>query len=259
MSDDNHDHDRNRDHTNDPANDNGGQQEGSKPPVPAVGAFKALAALQTQFAKVNIAAIVGRTGLPMLLFKAREGLGTWGIGQKRMIPEQDSRWAVNPLTYMHGYISFNGKKVAGEEMVPVSQEKPDITKLRDTGFPWQDQWSVEMKCLNGADAGREVIFKANTDGTIAAIVETFNLVRTKIDDELREQRENPDYKIDDKIAPIYTLGASWYSHKEFGRTNTPVMTLVGWMSLDGPAPAPVEPTPTPSNSNTEQPRRRRVA
>src|SRR5262249_32925746 len=245
MKNDN-DHDRDRDH----ANDNGEQQEGSKPSLPAVGAFKALAALQSQFAKVNIAAIGGRTGLPMLLFKAREGSGTWGFGQKRTIPEQDSQWAINPLTFMWGYISFNGNKRAGEQMVPVTQEKPDITKLPDTGFPWQEQWSVEMKCLDGADAAIEVIFKANTDGTLSAIVEMFDLVRKKIDDELRKQRENPDYKIDDKIAPIVTLGASWYPHKEFGRTNTPTMALVGWMSLDGPEPkpAPVEPTPTPSGS-----------
>jgi hypothetical protein len=257
MSNSNQDHDRDRDHTNDPANDNGGQGSGSKPSVPAVGAFKALTALQTQFAKVNIAAIAGRTGLPMLLYKAREGIGTWGFGQKRTIPEEGSRWAMNPLTFMWGYLSFNGKKVAGEQMVPVSQEKPDITKLPDTGFPWQGQWSVEMKCLDGADAGVEVIFKANTDGTLSAIVEKFDLVRKKIDDELRKQQENPDYKIDDKIAPIMTLGTSWYPHKEHGRTNIPVLADIGWMSLDGPAPTPA-PAPEPMPP-TDQPRRRRVA
>jgi hypothetical protein len=253
MSND-HDQDRNRDH----ANDNGEHERpgGKIVPAPAKGALASLATLQTQFAKVNIAAITGRTGLPMLLFKAREGSGTWVFGQKRTIPEQDSQWAINPLTYKHGYICFNGNKVAGEQMVPVGQEKPDFTKLPDTGFKWQEQWSVEMKCLNGADAGVEVICKANTDGTITAIVETFDLVRTKIDDELRKKRENPDYKINDKIVPIFVLSASWYAHKEFGRTNTPVLTNVGWMSLDSPAPAPAPAEPTPP---ADQPRRRRVA
>jgi hypothetical protein len=49
-----------------------------------------------------------------------------------------------------------------------------------------------------------------------------------------------------------------YPHKEFGKTNIPVLTNVGWMSPDGPEPepAPAEPTPTPP---VDQPRRRRVA
>jgi hypothetical protein len=255
MSDDHdQDRDRNRDHA--PANDNGGQGSGSKPSVPAVGAFKALTALASQFAKVNIAAVVGRTGLPMLLFKAREGSGTWSYGQKRTIPEEGSQWAMNPLTYMRGYISFNGNKVVGEEMAPVTQEMPDITKLRDTGFPWQEQWTVEMKCLNGADAGVEVIFKANTDGTRSALVEKFDLVRTKINDELQKKKDDPEYVIDNKIAPIMTLGASWYPHKDYGRTNIPVLTDVGWISMDDPAPVPAPAEPTPP---TDQPRRRRVA
>jgi len=255
-----HDHDRDRDHTNDPANDNGEHEKpGSKQvaPAPAAGALASLAALQTQFAKVNTAAIIGRTGLPMLLFKSREGSGTWGFGQRRTIPEEGSKWAVNPMSFKWGYICFNGNKVVGEQMVPVTQSKPDITKLPDTGFPWQEQWSVEMKCLDGADAGVEVIHKANTDGTIKAVVGVFNLLRNRIDDELRK-REQREYKPDNKIAPIVLLERDSYPHKEFGKTNIPMLTNVGWMSPDGPEPepAPAEPTPTPP---VDQPRRRRVA
>jgi hypothetical protein len=161
------------------------------------------------------------------------------------------------MSFKWGYICFNGNKVVGEQMVPVTQSKPDITKLPDTGFPWQEQWSVEMKCLDGADAGVEVIHKANTNGTIQAVVGVFDLVRNRIDDELRK-REQPEYKPDNKIAPIVLLERDSYPHKEFGKTNIPVLTDVGWMSLDGPEPepAPAEPTPTPP---VDQPRRRRVA
>jgi len=102
-----HDHDRDSDHTNDPANDNGDHEKpGSKQvaSTPATGgALTSLAALQTALANVNTAAIIGRTGLPMMLFK-REGDGTWGFGQRRTIPEEGSRWAVNPLTFKYGYI-----------------------------------------------------------------------------------------------------------------------------------------------------------
>jgi hypothetical protein len=239
------DHDRN----SDPANDNSDRAKpGSKQvaPAPAGGALTSLAALQTALANVNTAAIIGRTGLPMLLFK-REGSGTWGFGQKRTIPEPGSKWAVNPLTFKYGYICFsNANKVAGEHLVPISQLKPVITELPDTGFPWQEEWAVNMKCLDGADAGVEVIFKANTDGGVKAIATMVEQVRDRINSGQH----------DGKIAPIVLLEKDSYPHKEHGKVWIPVLNTVDWMSLDGPAPTstPVEPTP-PAN----QPRRRRVA
>ena len=241
---DDHDHDRDRDH----ANDNGEHERpGSKlAPAPAAGgALTSLAALQTALANVNTAAIIGRTGLPMMLFK-REGSGTWGFGQKRTIPEADSRWAVNPLTFKYGYICFgDNNKVADERLVPVTQPKPVITELHDTGFDWQEEWAVNMKCLSGADAGAEVIFKANTDGGIKAVVIMVDLIR----DRLNSGQQ------DGKIVPIVLLEKDSYQHSEHGRVWIPVLNTVDWMSLDGPAPTP-EPAPQPP---TEQPRRRRVA
>jgi len=253
----NNDHDLDRDR--DPANDNGEhERRGSKQvaPAPAAGgALTSLAGLQTALAKVNTTVILGRTGLPMMLFK-REGDGTWGFGQKRTIPEAGSRWALNPFTFKYGYISFNNsKQVADERLVPVSQPKPVFTDLPDTGFEWQEEWAVEMKCLDGADAGVEVIFKTNTDGGVKAIALMVELVRNRIDSGQH----------DGKIAPIVQLEKASYPHKKHGKVWTPVMNTVGWMSLDGPAPAPtpVDPTPAPTSgsaaSPTDQPRRRRVA
>jgi hypothetical protein len=126
------DHDRDSNRANDHANDNGEHERpgGKIAPAPAGGALTSLAALQTALANVNTAAIIGRTGLPMMQFK-REG---WGFGQKRTIPEEGSKWAVNPLTFKYGYICFNdANKVVGEHLVPISQPKPLITELLTQG------------------------------------------------------------------------------------------------------------------------------
>ena len=245
-----HDHDRDSDHTNDPANDNGDHEKpGSKQvaSTPATGgALTSLAALQTALANVNTAAIIGRTGLPMMLFK-REGDGTWGFGQRRTIPEEGSRWAVNPLTFKYGYICFGGdKKVLDERLVPVTQPKPDITTLPDTGFPWQEEWSVNLKCLDGPDAGVEVIFKANTDGGLKAIVIMLDLVRERLNS---GQHDN-------KIVPSVLLEKDSYPHPKHGKVWIPVLNTIDWMPLDGPAPTP---TPKPTPPPVDQPRRRRVA
>ena len=240
----NSEHDRDRDH----ANDNGEHERpGSKiAPAPAGGALTSLAALQAALANVNTAAIIGRTGLPMLLFKSRENNGTWVFGQRRTIPEEGSKWAVNPLTFKYGYICFgDNNKVLDERLVPVSQPKPLITELPDMGsFEWQEEWSVNMKCLSGADAGVEVVFKATTDGAIKAIV--------LMVDEVRDRLNSGQH--DGKIAPIVLLEKDSYPHSQFGKVWFPVLNTIDWMPLDGPAP-----TPTPEPPPVEQPRRRRVA
>src|SRR5215475_11950095 len=222
MSND-HDHDRDSDH----ANDNGEHERpGGKQvaPAPAGGALTSLAALQTALANVNTAVIIGRSGLPMMLFK-REGSGTWGYGQKRIVPEPGSKWAVNPLTFKYGYICFgDNNKVLDERLVPVNQPKPVITELPDMGFPWQEEWAVNMKCLDGADAGVEVIFKATTDGAIKAIV--------LLVDELRNWLNGNQHN--GKIVPIVLLEKDGYQHPKHGPTAIPVLTIVDWMSLDGP-------------------------
>ena len=148
------------------------------------------------------------------------------------------------MTFKYGYICFNGNKVVDERLVPVSQPKPVITELPDTGFPWQEEWAVNLKCISGADAGAEVILKANTDGGIKAIVLMVDLVRDRLNSGQH----------DDKIAPIVLLEKDSYPHPKYGKVWFPVLNTVDWMSLDGPAP-----TPAPEPPPVEQPRRQRVA
>ena len=242
------DHNRDSDHANDNGEHErlGGKQVAS---ASAGGALTSLAALSAALNKIDVAAIAGRSGLPLLQFRSRENNGTWSYGQRRTIPENGSRWAVNPLTFVWGYVCFGPDKTKpplGERLVSVSQPKPEVADLPDTGFPWSEQWGVHMKCLDGPDGGVEVFFKTTTDGGIQAVAGLIEATRNQINGGQH----------DGKVAPVVQLEKDSYQHGQYGRVWTPVLTIVDWMPLDGPAPTPAPVSPPPP---TEQPRRRRVA
>ena len=104
-----------------------------------------------------------------------------------------------------------------------------------------------MKCTNGVDAGIEVVYKANTVGGTQAVVGLIDAVRDRFAGGMH----------DGKVAPIVQLAKDSYQHSQYGRVYTPVLTIVDWMPLSGPAPTPAPASPPPSPP-VEQPRRRRV-
>jgi len=240
------DHDPEDDHDHEEA---GG---GAVMPAPAAGALVSLAALETALRAIDPSSRLNRSGKPMLLFKSREN-GLWAYGQTKTIPEDGSHWAFNPVSVHRGYIAFKsgeGSSVLGEKLVSAGEAMPDITKLPDVGAPWVEEWTIDVKCVNGIDAGVELTFKTTTDGGIKAIA---GLVQAVLDRLAGGQH-------DGKVVPIVTLGKDSYPHSKHGRIWYPVLTIVDWMPMSGPAPTPAPtPTPTPAAPTPSEPRRRRVA
>jgi hypothetical protein len=250
MVNSNHDPDRK------PDNDTGAR---AAAPASAGKAVNSLAALSAALNNVDTSAFGGRSGLPMMLFK-REGSGTYVVGQKKVVAEAGSRWAFNPTTFCWGYVAFSKDNKVHERLVSVSKPRPDVTTLPDVGAEWQDEMTVNMKCVSGVDEGLEVVFKASTDGPLKEVMQVLEKVRDRINSG----------EHDGKIVPIATLEKDSYQHAEFGRVWFPVFKIVEWVTLDGltvaPSPPPPEPAPAPTkgptpggSSATEQPRRRRVA
>jgi hypothetical protein len=242
-----HDHEPDNEPNNEPNNEPDNEPDNGRAvvPTPAGDALVSLQALATALNSVDTSSVSGRSGMPMLQFK-RDGNGTWWYGRKKTVVEDDSRWAVNPMTFRWGYICFSdGNKVLGERLVSVSQPKPEVMDLPDKGFPWTEQWAVNLKCISGADAGTEVVYKPTTDGGIQAVAGMVEVVRDRLNGGGH----------DGKVAPIVCLGKDSYPNPQHGRVWTPVLTVVDWMPLSGPAPAPTPASPLPA----EQPRRRRVA
>jgi hypothetical protein len=242
--------DRDRDRDGEPERE--GQAIASKPKGVAL-ASTSLTALDTALSNVVRSATVGRSSKPILSFRSREE-GTWTIGQRGTVVDEGSTAAINLASLRHGYICFSDdNKVLGEHLVPASQPKPLVTELPDLGFPWQEQLAVDVKFIDGADAGSDATYKPTTTGgkdvLLGVIDTTLNLIRGG--------------QHDGKTVPVARLERDSYQHQKYGRVWVPLLTIVDWMSPEGPAPASTPPfpprTPAPAAPAAEQPRRRRVA
>jgi hypothetical protein len=153
-----HDHEPDDGPSGEPDKGPASDPDSAKNPALSESALTSLQKLEALIRNVDTSPAGGRPGVPLLQFK-RDGNGTWCWGQKKTVVEDGSRWAANPLTFKWGWICFgNNKKVIGERLVPVSKPMPDVDDLPvHPGFEWQQEWSVNFKCIGGTDAGLEVI------------------------------------------------------------------------------------------------------
>ena len=97
---------------------------------------------------------VGGTGMAILKM---DKTGHWVFGADQTEIEEDSTWAVNPFSFVHGYIAWGEGDVLGEKMVPVAEPLPEM----DVPPPgakrgWELQVGMSLKCLAGDDKGLEV-------------------------------------------------------------------------------------------------------
>ena len=82
----------------------------------------------------------------MLQFKSAKTVAPGRSGSGEPSPRPNSLWAVNPPPFMWGWVCWgDGNKILGEKLVSISQPMPDITKLPDKGFPWQQQMGGQLE------------------------------------------------------------------------------------------------------------------
>lgn len=174
------------------------------------------------------------TGISDLLrFLSREG-GIWVFGVDGDENMEDARWAINPLSFEHGFVCWKNKKIAGEAMVPVGVAKPGRETLADHGTftdgkgkevqtKWDEQMSIRLRCVVGEDEGTEVDFRSSTVGGISCIKAVAKAVGGRI----------AAGKMD--VVAVVELTNDSYNHAEYGKTYVPTMDIASWMDMDGPA------------------------
>jgi hypothetical protein len=152
--------------------------------------------------------------------------GSWVYGSDNVEIEDDSTWAVNPFSFVHGYIAWGEAEVLGEKMVPITTPLPEVDSPpvgADRG--WQTQVGFSVKCLSGEDAGMEGRYTATSTGGKRAIQALAIAIAKQVD-------ADPT-----KPVAVVRLRKDHYMHKIYGKVFVPVFNMVSWMGMDGEAPA----------------------
>jgi hypothetical protein len=171
--------------------------------------------------------------------------GHWVFGADQTEIEDDSTWAVNPFSFVHGYIAWGDGEVLAEKMVNVSQPLPEL----DAAPPgakkgWETQVGMSIKCLTGEDKGMEARYTTTSVGGKKAVQALAVAIATQVD------------KDQDTPVPVVELGKEHYTHKSYGRIFTPVFKVVDWVGMDGDA-VETEATPAIEAPAEAAPARRR--
>ena len=203
----------------------------------------AVASLSTSLLKLK-----SEAGPSNMVILKMDKTGHWVFGADQTEIEEGSEWAINPFSFVHGYIAWGDGEVLGEKMASVSDLLPEL----DAAPPgakkgWETQVGMSLKCISGEDTGMEARFTTTSVGGKRAVQD----LAVAIAEQVGKDQTTP--------VPIVTLYKEHYQHKSYGKIFTPGFAVQQWVSLTAePAPATVvapeveAPAPAPAG------RRRRV-
>ena len=150
--------------------------------------------------------------------------GHWVFGADQTEVEGGSKWAVNPFSFVHGFIAWGDGAVLAEKMAPMTQPLPEVDAAPPGATKgWEQQIGFSLKCISGEDTGLEARYTATSVGGKRAVQELALAVAAQVEKEPA------------KVVPVITLDKSHYQHKSYGRIFTPVFAVQEWVTMDGSA------------------------
>lgn len=198
----------------------------------------------------NMQSEVGPTGVVIIKM---DKTGHWVYGADQTEIEDGSKWAVNPFSFIHGFIAWGDGEVLGEKMVPISEPLPELEAAPGgSKRGWEMQVGLSLKCISGEDKDLEARYTTTSVGGKRAVQALGAAIAEKIE-------ANPAEPV-----AVVTLDKEHYSHKSYGRIYTPVFEIVDWMGMGAEeATAALEDQSDdeelPMIENPEPVRRRRAA
>ena len=170
----------------------------------------------------NLQPVGGDVGVAII--KMDKG-GHWVFGADQTEVEEGSTWAVNPLSFVHGFIAWGDGDVLGEKMVSIANPLPDLDEAPPGAKKgWESQVGMSLKCVSGEDKGLEARYTVTSVGGKRAV----QTLAVALADQVEKDQTKP--------VAIVRLKKDSYQHKSYGKIYTPVFEIVEWMSMDGEAP-----------------------
>lgn len=166
---------------------------------------------------------VGPVGSVILKMDKR---GDWIYGANQTEVQAETLWAVNPMSFVHGFIAWGDAEVLAETMVPLMEPLPEVGAAPPNAEKgWQLQVGMGLKCLSGSDKDMEVRFTVTSVGGKKAVQQLGVAIAQQIETD------------QSKPVPIVRLKNDSYKHKSYGKIFTPVFEIVEWVSMDGKSDA----------------------
>ena len=171
--------------------------------------------------------------------------GHWVFGADQTEVEDDATWAVNPFSFIHGFIAWGEGEVLGEKMVSVSEPLPEMEAAPPNAKRgWEAQVGMSLKCISGSDKDMEARYTVTSVGGKRAVQQLAIAIAEQVE------------KDQSKPVPVVRLKKDHYTHKSYGRIYTPVFEIVEWVGMDGKADEP-EAVEAPAAEAAPAGRRRR--
>jgi hypothetical protein len=162
---------------------------------------------------------VGPAGSVILKMDKR---GDWVFGADQTEVDEGTLWAVNPFSFVHGYIAWGDGEGLGEKMVSVSHPLPEMESApAGAKRGWETQVGMSLKCISGPDNGLEVRYNVTSVGGKRAVQGLAVAIAQQVESD------------QSKPVPVVTLKRDHYTHKSYGKIYTPVFEVQEWMSMDG--------------------------
>ena len=150
--------------------------------------------------------------------------GHWVFGADQTEVDDDATWAINPFSFIRGFIAWGEGEVLGEKMVSVSEPLPEMEAAPPNAKRgWEAQVGMSLKCVTGADKDMEARYTVTSVGGKRAVQQLAVAIAEQVE------------KNQSKPVPIVRLKKDHYTHKSYGRIFTPVFEIVEWVSMDGKA------------------------
>jgi len=167
-------------------------------------------ALQTQRQNAP-ASDSNNLGVKLLRLDQEEG--EFVYGQDNIPPAKDSLFAVNPYSFMIGWVAWERRKKTGEIMGPLGQQPAEP----NDGKKYEKQIAFELTCVEETDDLDERLkVSSSSKGAHKAWDSLLKAI---------QQRPNADY-----CSPVVRLSVRSYVMSDYNKTiYEPVFTVVDWL------------------------------